>query len=117
MRRHLVAVDSPHDGLPLWLYEAQGRREIDRISLRGGSIRPEPMVCQYTVETPTFYGLAGEPLRGPLERSFLVGKTVLPALGQEGELLAACSAARLITRTDPRREKMRLEMWNKVEIG
>jgi phytoene dehydrogenase-like protein len=117
MRRHLRVVDSPHDGLPVWVYEDGNRREVDRISLRGGSIRPEPMGLQYTVEEPRLHGLAGEPLRGPLERSFLVGKTVLPALGQEGELLAACSAARLITRTDPRREKMRLEMWNKVEIG
>ncbi|MCS6901691.1 MAG: hypothetical protein RMJ98_18820, partial [Myxococcales bacterium] len=85
--------------------------------LRGGSIRPEPMELQYLVEEASFHGLAGEPLRGPVERSFLVGPTVLPALGQEGELLAASSVARIITRTDPRREKMRLEMWNKVEIG
>ncbi|MCU0656091.1 MAG: phytoene dehydrogenase [Polyangiaceae bacterium] len=117
LHRHLVVVDSPHDGLPAWLYDHGKRSEIDRISLHGGSIRPEPMVFQYTVEDPSFHGLGGEPLRGPVGRSFLVGKTVLPALGQEGELLAASSAARLITRSDPRREKMRLEMWNKVEIG
>lgn len=117
LTRHLVVADSPHDGLPVWLYEDGRRREVDRISLHGGSIRPEPMVFQYTVSEPSFHGLGGEPLRGPIENTFLIGKTVLPALGQEGELLAACSAARLITRTDPRREKMRLEMWNKVEIG
>lgn len=117
LSRHLIVVDSPHDGLPVWLYDEGRRREVDRISLQGGSIRPEPMVFQYSVDDPSFHGLGGEPLRGPIEGTFLVGKTVLPALGQEGELLAACSAARLITRTDPRREKMRLEMWNKVEIG
>lgn len=117
MAHHLVLVDSPHDGLPVWSYDNGVRKEIDRIHLRNGSIRPEPMEFQYTVEPQGLRGLAGEPLRGPLKQSFLVGKTVLPALGQEGEILAAISAAKLITRTDPRREKMRLEMWNKVEIG
>jgi phytoene dehydrogenase-like protein len=117
LESHLLVVDSPHDGLPAWVYERGQRRDIDRIQLTGASIRPEPMEHQFQVDTPSFFGLCGEPVRGPIERTFLVGKTVLPALGQEGELLAACSAARLVTRSDPRREKMRLEMWNKVEIG
>jgi hypothetical protein len=46
-----------------------------------------------------------------------VGPSTLPALGQEGELLAAWSAARMITRTDKRKERMRREMWSKVELG
>jgi len=45
-----------------------------------------------------------------------VGPSALPALGQEGELLAAWSAARLVTRTDKRRERMRREMWNTIEL-
>jgi hypothetical protein len=53
----------------------------------------------------------------PIAGVFGVGRAVLPALGQEGELLAAWSASRLITRTDGRKEKMRREMWSKVEIG
>lgn len=117
LERHLVLVDSPHDGLPIWSYEKGPRDEVDRLFLKGGSVRPEPMEVQYSVDSPSFHGLGAEPLRGPIENTFLVGKTVLSALGQEGEILAACSAAKLITRTDPRREKMRLEMWNKVEIG
>jgi hypothetical protein len=47
----------------------------------------------------------------------LVGRSVLPALGQEGQLLAAWGAARLITRTDRRKERMRRDMWSKIEIG
>lgn len=117
LEKHLVVVDSPHDGLSVWAYDAGVRREVDRLKLGGASVRPEPMEAQLTVDTPAFHGLAGEPVRGPIERSFLVGRSVLPALGQEGELLAATSAARLVTKSDPRREKMRLEMWNKVEIG
>jgi hypothetical protein len=45
-----------------------------------------------------------------------VSPAVLPALGVEGELVAAWGAARLVTRTDRKREKMRREMWSKIEI-
>ena len=54
-------------------------------------------------------------MRGPIPGTYLVDRTVLPALGQEGEPLAAWSAARLITRKDRTRQKMRREMWTKVE--
>jgi hypothetical protein len=117
LERHLVMIDSPHDGLSAWLYENGVRREIDRLRLAGGGVRAERMEAQIEIDAPAFAGLGAEPLRGPIERTFLLGKTVLPALGQEGELLASLSAARLVTKSDPRREKMRLEMWNKVEIG
>ena len=36
---------------------------------------------------------AGEPVRGPIKNTYLVGKSVLPGLGQEGELMAAFGAA------------------------
>jgi hypothetical protein len=75
------------------------------------------MVRQVEVDPPGYLGLSGEPIRGPIERTLLVGRTVLPALGQEGQLLAAWGAARLVTRTDRRRERMRRDMWSKVEIG
>jgi hypothetical protein len=41
----------------------------------------------------------------------------MPALGQEGEVIAAWGAARIITRTDRRKERMRRELWSKVELG
>lgn len=114
LERHLVLVDSPHDGLPAWAYDGEGKRRlVDRGALRGA----EPMLRQLEVDPPGYLGLAGEPIRGPIERTLLVGRTVLPALGQEGQLLAAWGAARLVTRTDRRREKMRRDMWSKVEIG
>ena len=61
--------------------------------------------------------VAGEPIRGPVERTLLVGRSVLPGLGQEGQLLAAWGAARLVTRTDRQKERMRRDRWSKVEIG
>ncbi|MBX3182911.1 MAG: phytoene dehydrogenase [Polyangiaceae bacterium] len=111
-------IDSPHDGLPLWEYR-QGtsgtrRHEIDRIHLPGGA-GPEPMEWQWSVDTPGYLELAGEPFRGPIPGTYLVGRTVLPALGQEGSLLAAWGAARAITRKDRTRQKMRRQMWSKIE--
>jgi hypothetical protein len=119
LEKHYVLVDSPHDGRPLWDYRSGERREVDRGALRagGGSVAPEPMTPRWRVEPRTMNGLSAEPLRGPIGNSFLVGRSALPALGQEGELLAAWGAARLITKTDRRKEKMRRDMWSKIELG
>jgi hypothetical protein len=119
VERHYVVVDSVHDGRPLWDYRSGARREVDRATLRGAglSIDPEPMAPRWNVDPPVLHGLAGEPLRAPLAGAYVVGRTSLPALGQEGEMLAAWGAARLVTRTDRRKEQMRREMWSKVELG
>jgi hypothetical protein len=119
LERHYLIIDSPHDGRPLWDFRAGGRREIDRAALRasGGSLDAEPMIARWRVDSPGFHGLGAEPIRTPLAGAFVLGPSVLPALGQEGELLAAWSAARLITRTDRRKERMRRDMWSKIELG
>ena len=117
LEQHLLAVDSVHDGLPVWVYENGKRRGVERAALKGASSTPEPMVRQLEVDPPGYLGLAGEPIRGPIERTLLVGRSVLPGLGQEGQLLAAWGAARLVTRTDRQKERMRRDMWSKVEIG
>jgi hypothetical protein len=113
--RHLVLVDSPHDGLPAYEYSRGERRDVDRIHLVGASAAPEPMEWLWTVEPPGFLDLCGEPVRGPIPNTFLVGKSVLPALGQEGELLAAWSVARLVAQKDRSRQKMRRQLWTKIE--
>ncbi len=117
--RHLLVVDSPHDGLPLWDYRSGSRALVDRALLRrtGGFAEPEPMQPLWAIEPSSLEGLAGEMLRAPLGNSFIVGRSAMPALGQEGELLAAWSVARIITRTDRKKERMRREMWSKVELG
>jgi phytoene dehydrogenase-like protein len=126
---HLIVVDSPHDGLPAWLYEPTAgasrtpgrkpseRREIDRIHLRGARAGAEPMEWLWSVEPTGYMGLAAEPVRGPIPGTYLVGPTVLPGLGQEGELLAAWGVARLITKSDSTRQKLRRQMWTKIETG
>lgn len=112
---HLLVVDSPHDGLPLYDYRSGARREIDRVHLRGSGAGAEAMEKLWTVEPGGYLDIGGEPIRGPIGNTYLVGKTVLPGLGQEGELLAAFGAARLITRKDGARQKMRRQMWSKIE--
>jgi 2-polyprenyl-6-methoxyphenol hydroxylase-like FAD-dependent oxidoreductase len=113
--RHLLVVDSPHDGLPLIDYSTGAAREMDRIHLDGASAGPEPMQCLWSVEPSGYLELAGEPVRGPIPGTYLVGPTVLPALGQEGQLLAAWGACRIITKKDKNRQKMRRQMWTKIE--
>ncbi len=119
VERHYLVVDSPNDGRPLWDFRSGTRKDVDRAALRatGASLDAEPMATRWHVEPPGFYGLAAEPLRTPLAGAFVVGPSALPALGLEGELLAAWSAARMITRTDHKRERMRREMWSKIELG
>ncbi|HYO95034.1 MAG TPA: NAD(P)-binding protein [Polyangiaceae bacterium] len=112
---HLVCVDSPHDGLPLYDYSSGARRDVDRVHLRGATAGPEPMERLWNIEPAGYLGLSGEPVRGPIPGTFLVGRTVLPALGQEGELMAASSVARIVTRRDRTRQRMRRQMWSKID--
>jgi phytoene dehydrogenase-like protein len=128
VEKHALVCDSPHDGRPLWDFRkatpgdpavgpaswALRAQSVDRSRLRvtGGSLEPEPMVPRFVVTPPQLHGLAGEPIRTALGNVFVTGRSTLPALGQEGELLAAWGVARVITRTDRRKEKMLREMWS-----
>ncbi len=113
--QHLVLVDSPHDGLPLSDYSSGVKREIDRIHVTSTAPGGEGMERLWAVDPSGYRELSAEPVRGPIPNTFLVGKTVLPALGQEGELLAAVSAARIITQRDRARQRLRRQMWSKIE--
>ena len=112
--RHLVLVDSPHDGLPIWRFDG-APANLERASF--GLPAQEPMLRQLEVDPPGWLGLAGEPIRGPIERTLLLGRSVLPGLGQEGELLAAWAAAKLVTKSDRRKAMMRRDMWTRMEFG
>ncbi|HEX3777578.1 MAG TPA: phytoene dehydrogenase [Polyangiaceae bacterium] len=115
LEQHLLLVDSPHDGLPLYDYRGGARREVDRVHVQGGAPAAESMERLWNVEPAGYVDIGGEPVRGPIPNTYLVGKTVLPGLGQEGELIAAFGAARIITRKDSTRQKMRRQMWSKIE--
>jgi len=117
LEQSLSLVDSPHDGLPLWDFRNGARREVERAHLVGASVTAEVMERLWTVEPAGYLELSGEPVRGPVPGTYLVGKTVLPGLGQEGELIAAWSAARVITGKDRQRQRMRRQMWSKIETS
>jgi phytoene dehydrogenase-like protein len=123
---HLEVVDSPHDGLPLLKYSKGVPSAVPRTELHGARVL-EPMSWLWataprdsgssrakSAKPEALGGLMAEPVRGPVRGSFLVGNTVLPALGQEGQLLAAWSASRLVTGGDPRREKFRRHRWSRL---
>jgi phytoene dehydrogenase-like protein len=112
---HVLVVDSPHDGLPLIDVSSGSPREIDRIHVQSATAGGEPMAWQWRAEPSGYLDLAGEPIRGPIPGTYLVGPTVLPALGQEGQLLAAWGALRIISKRDRARQKMRRQMWTKIE--
>jgi hypothetical protein len=114
---HTVLIDSVHDGLPLVDFSSGVRREVERLHVSETSPGSEPMERLWSVDSPGFLGLSGEPVRGPIPNTFLVGPTVLPALGQEGELLAAWSVARLVTRRDKARQRLRQKLWSKIETA
>ncbi len=68
--QHLRLVDSPHDGLPAWLYEetptGRVRRLVDRIHLPEASTAAEPMQPRFSINPLGYLGVAGEPVRGPV---------------------------------------------------
>ena len=114
-RRRLAPRRAPAVGLPLGK-----RKEVDRGALRatrrharrrahgGAMARRAARASTASPRSPSAPRWAGRSSSGP---------SALPALGQEGELLAAWGAARMVTRTDKRRERMRREMWSKIELG
>ncbi len=116
-QRHLRVFDSPHDGEPLVDLRA-GEHSVARALLRSGGafVDPEPMPAQYRTSDEEMRGLGGDPARALADNLFAVGKSLLPALGQEGELLGAWGVARVITKTDGRRERLRKELWSKLEV-
>lgn len=104
--RHTLWVESPHDGLP---------PDDPSVAYEGRAPAKEPMEALEEFTSPGFLGLCGHPLRGDVERLLLPGRQAVPALGMEGEMMAALSAARIVTRSDPSKERLRVELWSHVE--
>ena len=110
--KHVLLIDSPHDG----------RRPQD--SLAGRELEPaEPWLRGRHTMPPIFgypvtaaLGCCALPTRTPYKNLLLANHQVAPGLGTEGDLLAAWSAARIITKTDRKKEQMRKGLWTKVEI-
>lgn len=109
--RHVALIDSVHDGVAPDI-----RRATQHASpLPRRPAAPEPMESVDRYASLGALGLFALPWQTPVAGMFLVGRQTCPALGLEGELLTALSVARQVTRTDRTKERMRRELWSKVE--
>ncbi|MBL8681456.1 MAG: hypothetical protein JNK05_19980 [Myxococcales bacterium] len=109
LSKNLLAVDSPHDGLDL---EDRARDLVTRVSARwDGQAELMPTVLRRWPDA--FAAVCGLPLRGPIENLWFVNHAVVPGFGEEGALLAALSAVREVTRSDPSKLRLRREVWRK----
>jgi phytoene dehydrogenase-like protein len=111
LRDDLVLVDSPHDGRPPT--DAHGH-EIEGAETWGRGPRSMRAVHGYPVAGTL--GVGALPIQTPVKRFLLANDQVLPGLGVEGELLAAAAAARIVTKSDKQKDKMRRGLWTKAEI-
>lgn len=109
---HVELIDSPHDG--------RGAQDL----ALGLSIPPaEPwlrgvgtMRAVYGFPVSSALGVCALPTRSPVKRLLMCNDQVVPGLGLEGCFLAAWSAARLVSRSDRKREWMRRGRWGKLEV-
>ncbi|MBX3272540.1 MAG: hypothetical protein KF729_19935 [Sandaracinaceae bacterium] len=109
---HAELIDSPHDG--------RGAQDLERRM----SVTPaEPwhrgvatMRAVYGFPVSTSLGIAALPVRAPVKRLLFASDQVVPGLGLEGLFLAAWSAARVVSRADARRDRLRRGRWGKLEL-
>jgi hypothetical protein len=108
--QHVVLVDSPHDGrAPDGQHKKLNSSQLAR---RGASSMP----AVYSYPLVSNLGLCALPIRTPVKRLLLCNSQLVPGLGSEGQLLAACSTARVITWADRSRSWMRRRLWAKVQM-
>lgn len=114
----LRLVDSPHDGYAIWSYDNGLRTEHERIALRssGVQVEPEPMPPRWTMTAGHETRLLVDPIRTAIENAFVFGPSVLPALGQEGELLAAWAVLELMEKAAPRKHVLRPGTWGRFGL-
>lgn len=110
--RHVILVDSPHDGRPIQDMAERTVIEPEAPWDRG----PSTMPIVYGYPLKTALGLGAMPVRTPIKRLLLCNEQVVPGLGDEGLFLAAWSAARVVSKADPKKEWMRRGRWTKVEL-
>jgi phytoene dehydrogenase-like protein len=110
--RHLLAIDSPHDGRPL-----QDLVNDKEVTLGNPWQRhPRHMAEVCLMDQPGPLGVTGLPHRTGLKNLLLASRHVAPGLGLEGEFLTAWGAADIVTRSDRRKKKFRRETWANIDL-
>jgi hypothetical protein len=110
-RRHLLWVDSPHDGRGVYDVRADEYLDAPDAFRRG----PDTMPVLYTYARTSLHGSCALPVRTPVKRLLLCNEQVVPGLALEGTFLTAWSAARAVTRS-LNRDWMNRGRWTKVEL-
>lgn len=112
LRRHLLLIDSPHDGKPP--FDTTVNREVAAGEewLRAAST----MESIYSYPVRSALGFCALPTRMPTRNLLLCNGQVAPGLGMEGRLLSAASAARIVTQAYRKKAWMRRSRWSKIEI-
>jgi phytoene dehydrogenase-like protein len=108
---NLVMMDSPHDGRPAQFLE-RGTTVTPPASWARGR---HTMEIVYGFPIASGLGVCALPVRTPIRRLLVCNSQVVPGLGLEGQLLAAWSAARLVSRSDRRPAILRRGLWTKLE--
>jgi phytoene dehydrogenase-like protein len=112
IEKHMILVDSPHDGRKPWARDDRLDVSTALLERRG----PQTMAGVHAFPVTTALGVCAMPVKTPLRGLLLCSRQVAPGLGVEGELLAAASAAQIVRRSDRSREWMRRRLWTKVEM-
>jgi hypothetical protein len=93
--RHLLAIHSPHDGLPP---EIEGSTDGEAAP---APITPEPV---WSMPGQRTLGICGIPHATGVKHLLLASRQILPGLGLEGELTTGWGAARLVLQTEKKRD-------------
>ncbi len=109
---HLELVDSPHDSREVSDFKNRARLS----PLEPWSRGPQTMRRVYGFPVTTGLGVCALPVRTPIKRLLLANEQIVPGLGLEGLFVAAWSAARVVSKSDRRKEWMRRGRWGKLEI-
>lgn len=110
--RHVVFIDSPHDGRdPEDVVENRMLPSTEPWT-RGAAT----MEALYGFPVRGALGICGLPVRTPVRQLLLCNNQIVPGLGAEGAFVTASSVARVVARKDRRKDWMRRGLWTKVEI-
>ena len=110
--QHVLTVDSPHDGREL--HHLAERRHVPAARPWSRGLRTMPTIYGFPLPGPL--GLSAYPSRTSVKRLLFCSPQAIPGLGQEGSFLAATTVARLVTKSDRRKERMRRGLWTKAEL-
>ena len=107
---HLVLLDSPHDGLEP---HSPSGLDVSRGLQRRG---PQTMPALYRFPVTSALDMCALPVRSPIRRLLMCNRQVVPALGAEGQLLTACSVARIASQLERRRIWFQRRSWTAMQV-